>query len=192
MEDEPGQLECYQNVTKSVVLIFGGIVMSVGSYLATGHSQIDRIIMGWIGVALFGSCVIIATYRLFKRGPVIIIDEVGIEDVRTDVGIIPWEEITSILVKRVNLISFITIEVTDEKKLFSIIPWYKKPGIWINGILLGMSPFIINPFGLSHSLDEIIDFISDCDYLTTVDIDDESWPDGVVLVNPLHTHEISE
>lgn len=192
MADEPGRLECYMKLTKCIVLLFAGLSFVVVSYVLTGNSKMNAVIAGWVGLIFFGFSTILVIFRLFKREPVVIIDEVGIEDIRNGLGIIPWEEIGVILVIHMKLSKLISIETTDERSLLSIVPWYRKLWIWFNGLFLEGSPIYINPVGLSHSLDEILDFISDCGYMKEVAADDELFQEGVVLVNPLHTHEISE
>lgn len=135
--------------------------------------------MGWVVCVFFGYGTILQIIRLFKGNPVIVIDEVGIEYVLSGIGIIPWEEINTVSVIHTSGTSFISIESIDEEKMLSILSWYRRLWFMINAWYIGISPIYINLLGLSHNLNEILDFISTCNYLKAVEIDDESGPMGL-------------
>ena len=54
---------------------------------------LDAPFWGWIGVVFFGGCMVIMVTRLFMRGPIVVLDHVGILDRRVSPDVILWSDI---------------------------------------------------------------------------------------------------
>jgi hypothetical protein len=98
--DTSRTLEIESSPTKLLVLVGIGVLMTATSAwvaLLPGKLSIVAMIVGYLGIAFFGLCAVVAVWRLLTaRGPVITISPEGIRDTRLAAALIPWSVVTGI------------------------------------------------------------------------------------------------
>ncbi len=106
---------CHFSQWRVLQFAFLAAVMTALSYWCTTRPEPKAIIAGWAGLALFGIGSAIALPRaILHRGPALVIDETGIEDLRGKLGKIPWSETTRVWVGIIERQKFLCVAVVDE------------------------------------------------------------------------------
>ena len=95
-------MTCRISVFKLVGLIALNLAMLALCAWCVTLPSIEGVLGGAAGLLFFTATLIVALARLFRRGPVLILDGNGVRDLRTSVGLIPWGDITSIQVVTVR------------------------------------------------------------------------------------------
>jgi len=75
--------------------VINAILLAV-SYSCTLAGRPDGRVVGWTGLAIFGSFLVGLLRLAILRGPVVVIDDRGIEDRLMGYGLIPWAEIRGV------------------------------------------------------------------------------------------------
>jgi hypothetical protein len=88
----------------SVTVFLAIDVYMIAHTYTTGEQWI-----GWTGLVFFGSLIVVFSRELLDSRPRIIINEMGIEDRKLGVGLIPWSEITGAYVKSFKGADFICL-----------------------------------------------------------------------------------
>jgi hypothetical protein len=86
-------MSCYTSIPKLLGIFVLGAVMVAASWFCTTVPVLDAPFWGWIGVVFFGGCMVIMVTRLFMRGPIVVLDHVGILDRRVSPDVILWSDI---------------------------------------------------------------------------------------------------
>jgi hypothetical protein len=134
-------------------------ILMVGlSYFCTTLPNLKAQVAGWAGILFFGLGFIAFPVLLFRSGPQVIIDEKGIEDRRSRMGMIPWEDVREVWVGSVHSTRFLCVEVTENGKYLSKLPKHQRMLAEAN-VALGFPPITICFSGLSPSLDEVLEYI---------------------------------
>ena len=126
-------------------------MIAMCAYCVTLPSMKAKVI-GPIGVLFFGLCLISATIQLFRSGPAIVFDEIGIEDRRCSMGVIPWVEISSIKKVTIEKTSFIGICVVEPERYLNRLPMHQRALIKV-AESMGAPMISLSFVGLSPSLD---------------------------------------
>src|SRR5690242_13222099 len=74
------------------------------------------VIFGWIGVVVVGAMLVAGLFNFFKSGPMLVISESGIFDVRSGFGLIEWDDIVALGIASVNNQRFIVLQLRDTEK----------------------------------------------------------------------------
>jgi hypothetical protein len=146
-------MEYRTSVPRTLGLVGLGVLMIAVSYftaqMAAGFLQA----VGWFGVVFFGLCLVAILFQLFRRGPTVIIDEVGVLDRRLGIGPIPWQDISSVSITQVKRQRFISLWLRNEDDYLSRVPVWRRKLAQANQAM-GFSPFSIAFTGLTPGLDE--------------------------------------
>ena len=95
-------MKCYTSRVKLLGLLGLTCLMVGMCWLCTTLPALPAQVVGWFGVVFFGLGFIALPVMLFRRGPQFIVDDEGIEDRRTKVGVIRWEDIRSLSIGSVS------------------------------------------------------------------------------------------
>jgi hypothetical protein len=130
-----------------------GVLMIAASYFSAQNGVGLIQAVGWFGVAFFGLCFAAILFQLFRRGPTVVIDELGVFDRRMGVGPIPWEEIASVSAADVKRQRLISLWLRNEE------PYLSRASAWRRRLAaanraLGFSPFCMSFTGLTPGFDE--------------------------------------
>ncbi len=134
------------------------IVMVAASYFCTTLPGLKPQIFGWLGVFFFGLSLLLIPVRLIRGGVVVLIDDVGIEDRRTGIGTVPWEDIRALRIVKIKSTRLLCVDVTDPEKYMSILSPYKRL-LAKSNIALGFSPVTIGFVGLTPSQREVWEYL---------------------------------
>ena len=149
-----GVVECFSSRAKVFGLVVGSCAMvACGIFCTRMHGLLPQL-AGWIGVALFGLCLLAWTTRLLRHGPQVRIDDKGVDDRRLGAGVVPWREITSIYVGAVRSTKFLCVEVADPDAFLSRLgPWKR----WLarRSMAMGFPTFTVSFVDLSPGLREV-------------------------------------
>ena len=115
-------------------------------------------ILGWIGVCFFSIGFIVLPRQLFRPGPLVVIDDHGIEDRRTTLGLIDWADVVSLTVGHIRTQKFLCVEVADPQKYLNRFSAAGRIAAKANRGL-GFPEITIAFSGLTHSTDQVTAFI---------------------------------
>ena len=102
---------------------------------------------------LFGLCLVPISVQLFQRGPIFLVDEVGIHD-QLGFGVIPWEDILVLWIGSMRSERFLCVEVREPKQYVSRLPFLKRWFARAN-TATGFPPMTIGFSGISPGLDKV-------------------------------------
>lgn len=144
----------YTSISKILGLVGLGILMLGASWFSTTVPKLTAQIAGWAGLVFFGSCFIGILTQLFRSGPSVIVDEIGIHDLRSSFGTIPWSDIVSLWIGSVSSARFLCVEVLDPSIYLLRLPSRKRLLAKTNPSL-GFPLITISFSGLSPGLSEV-------------------------------------
>ena len=152
-------MECRTNLAKHVGLLLAALLLLAACYVcAFLHVGLIATVAGWFGFVFFGLAFLKILWDLLHPATKVIINDDGIEDRRWRVGVVPWEEITEIDLRRIGSAKFLCIEVRDPDKYVGRMSGIHRFFVWANG-LLGCPPITIAFTGLSPSIEEAWKYI---------------------------------
>jgi hypothetical protein len=128
------------------------------SWFCTTIPKLKAQIAGWVGLVFFGLCFIAILAQLFRSGPSVILDELGIHDLRSSFGTIPWADVVSLRIGSVRSQRFLCVEVLDPSTYLSRLPSHKRLLALANPSL-GFPPITIGFSGLSPGLDAVWSYV---------------------------------
>lgn len=147
------RVEFHNSKPKLLGLFFATILMVGASYFCTRLPGAVPQAFGWFGVCFFGIGFVVIPARFFKSGPQVVIDGRGIEDRRTTMGLIVWEDVTELRVGKIQSTKMLSIEVREpEKYLSKLKPAYRL--LAKGNPSVGFSEITIAFTGLSPSIDK--------------------------------------
>jgi hypothetical protein len=153
-------MECYVSPWKLIGLLGLTTIMVGASGFCTQLPAPIAQIAGWCGVAFFGLGFVVIPARLFRTSPQVIINEGGIEDRRSKMGVIRWVDIHFLTIGSVQSQKFLCIETADpEVYLCRLSKWKRR--IMESNQFFGLPPFIIGFQGLSPGLNEVWKHLAD-------------------------------
>jgi hypothetical protein len=139
-------------------LLVLAIAMTALSLFCTTLPQVRAHIFGWLGVAFFGFGALLIARQLFRRGPVVVVDNLSITDHRSSDGPMFWDQIRSVWIGSVRSSKFLCIELTDPDLFVSRWPARKRAAAKANQAL-GFPPITISFAGLSPGLEEVASYV---------------------------------
>jgi hypothetical protein len=153
-------MKCHASPIKLLGLLALTSLMVAVSYFCTTWDDVVAQIVGWLGIAFFGLGFIVVPVQMLTFGPMVIINEVGIEDRRLRLGMIPWEEIHAITTHSIEGCPFLGLHLRDPGRYLARMPWWKR-FIAKSNVSIGYSPFTIAFVGLTPGFDEASAFIQE-------------------------------
>lgn len=116
--------------------------------------------VGVVGSIVFGFATIILFIKLFDKKPGLIIDQEGITDNTTvsPVGLILWNDITKIEVKKINSINILLIYLQNPTDYISKANWINRFGLKNNMKTYG-TPVTITSLGMQCSFKELTNLV---------------------------------
>ncbi len=129
-------------------------------YFCTTLPGLKSRVVGWIGVCFFGLGFFIIPRQLFRKGPQFVVDERGLEDRRSRLGLVEWVDILSLSVGEVRQQRFLCLHVVDPEKYLGRLSKAGRIAARAN-VSLGFSEITIAFSGLSRSTDDVCRFIRD-------------------------------
>ena len=153
-------MECRTNLAKHVGLLLAAVLLFAACYVcAFLHGGLIATVAGWFGFVFFGLAFLKILWDLLHPATKVIINDDGIEDRRWRVGVVPWEEITEIDLRRIGSAKFLCIEVLDPGQVRRA--YVGHPSLLCLGEhgLLGFPPITITFTGLSPSIEEAWKYI---------------------------------
>jgi len=152
-------VELYYSKIRTLGYVGLGCIMTIGSGICSQLPSLKACVVGWLGVVLFGGCLVASILRLFTKRPVIILSEQGIEDIRWGIGAIPWSEIISIQVETITTRGrehkFLGLRLQNEHVYQAKVSLFKKTALAANRAM-GFSFFILNCNGLEGELEDVL------------------------------------
>jgi hypothetical protein len=112
-----GPIEIHQSPLSMLKLLAAGVVMTLGSAcLAFGwipaKSEGLAEFAGWVGLLFFGFATALIAYRFMStRGPVVILTDSGIRDIRIAPEEIPWSAVWAIGAVQISRQRFLVLAV---------------------------------------------------------------------------------
>jgi len=147
--------------TVSRVLRFGllGLLMTGGSYWCTTQPQIKAQIAGWAGLVLFGGGSLIAIPRMLMHGgPVVLIDQGGIDDRRGKLGKIEWTKVTRVWIGTIKSTEILCVALHDEEPYLAKLSGYARAVVRASKSM-GFPMLTITFAGTDRSVREAIQYI---------------------------------
>jgi hypothetical protein len=133
-------------------------IMVASSYFCTTLPDLTARIAGWAGVCFFSLGFVVLPKQFFKSGPQVVIDGRGIQDRRSNLGLIEWADMESLAAVELHSQKFLSVEVSDLNKYLKRLSGAGRIAAQANRAL-GFSEITIGFSGLSHSTDEVMHFI---------------------------------
>jgi len=152
-------IECYRSRPKLFGLfVLTAAMVAMCSFLATQPGALSKIV-GWIGIAFFGLGFIAIPVMFFRTGPQVVINDEGIDDRRTKVGVIRWDDIRSVSIRSVSSTKFLCVDLSDPDKYLSRLPRGAQMIAAANR-KLGFATLSIGFSGLTPGLDPVWEYVS--------------------------------
>ncbi|HSD73977.1 MAG TPA: STM3941 family protein [Steroidobacteraceae bacterium] len=151
-------MTCYRSLPKLLGLLLLAIVMTAVSAWCATLPQMRAQVFGWLGVAFFGFGLLVIARELFRRGPVVVVDDLSITDHRSGDGPVFWDQIRSVWIGSVRSSKFLCIELKDPD-LFASRWSARRRAVAKTNEALGFPPVTIGFAGLSPGLSEVANLI---------------------------------
>lgn len=148
-------LICQVSPMRQVGLLALALAMVALSYLCTTLPGWVPKGAGWVGVAFFGLALAIIPFKAFRRGPQVILDALGIEDRRLQVGRIPWTEVEAISVVQVHSSRFLALHLVPGAGVMERLSPTQKRMAAMNESL-GFPPVTLTFTGLTPGLPDVL------------------------------------
>ena len=158
------RLEVFADKKKTFLLAFTSLLLLACMYFLITDQRIQMQILGWLGICTFTVGFFNLLKQLFSSGPLIVIDHQGINDKRTRMGVISWDDILSISVGEIRGVKLISIRSSNPQKYLNKVSFFTSFASSFNKSL-GFSEITISPTCLTHSTDQILLFIKKTGFL---------------------------
>lgn len=156
-------MHCYASKTKLLRLLVLTVVMVGVSLVCAMMENPLAQVFGWIGVVFFGLGFLVIPARLFHTGPLVIIDEEGIEDRRSGWRV-PWHAVDAVWTASMYRNDFLCLDV-EEPMQYVIQPrrWKHRllQGVAQANHFLGFPPVTISFQEVTPGLDEAWAYIDE-------------------------------
>jgi hypothetical protein len=130
---------------KWAVMLVGGLgFVAAGVLILIGD---PRSLIGWTSVTFFGAASVLFTWQLFDARPRVVIDSRGVLDRTLWVGLIEWEDIRDVHLKRMLGNAFLCLELRDPAKYTSRLSPVVRRMVALNR-RLGFTDLSVNLVGL--------------------------------------------
>lgn len=152
------QLVIYVSAIRTMGLLLLGCALVVGCYFCTTLPNRTAQICGWTGAVFFVFRVIAISRQLLDANPQVIVDEHGLEDRRTKCGVIEWRDVEALSIGRFAGTSSLCIALRDPKKYLGRLSRTHAMMVKVNAAL-GFQPMTLGFGGLTHSAEQVFEFI---------------------------------
>ncbi len=162
----------YPSKTKMLACAIGSLLFVILSlYIAYNYETLNLKIIGYIGILLFSLGFVYPVYRLLSVKPSVIINDEGIFDNASAVGVgmLKWEEISEVSTYKIGGYGgqrVLGIVPKDKETIMERLPFIKRVMMSMNEEL-GFPPINIPQINLSISVDELLNRILEKIHLTT-------------------------
>jgi hypothetical protein len=146
-------MEFRTSIPRTLGLAALGVLMTLASYYTGRTARGFTQAVGWFGLVFFALALVVILLQLFRRGPTVTIGESGVLDRRLGVGLIPWQDISSVSITRVRNQRFISLWLRNDEQYLSRIPTWRRVASRLSD-RMGISPFTMQFHGLSPGLDD--------------------------------------
>jgi hypothetical protein len=154
------RLELYVSQRRTIDLILLTCAMVGVSYFCTTLPGLKPRVVGWLGVCFFGLGFVVLPRQLMRTTVQFSIDERGLEDRRSQLGVIEWCDITAMYIGTIKSQQLLCIEVADVKKYTSRLSKVAQVVALANRSM-GIPEITLAFSGLSRSTDEVWRFIQE-------------------------------
>ena len=148
-------MECRASPIRTLGLLALDALLLAASAVCLLRDEPLAQLAGLAGLLLFGFAGLLLLTKGFRRAPVVVIDERGIEDRRLGCGVIPWAEIRSIHVRELRSSRFLGLELVDEERYLARLSRWRRV-LARGNRKLGFAAFSIGFTGLKPGLDEVL------------------------------------
>jgi hypothetical protein len=133
----------------------GAIALALACAWAIRAGGGFAIIMGSLGVALFGAMTLFALRQLLRRGPRLVLDPTGVDAADLGIGVVPWRDIEGVQLFGSPQAPFIAFHLRDPAPhVARLSPWPR----FVTKLLAaqGLPLFSINLIGVDREPAEIV------------------------------------
>jgi hypothetical protein len=155
----PARLEFHIIKTKFVVMLLGGVLLTMAAFYCLDVDNVRAKLAGWVGIVLFPLTIVYGLSQLLRSGPVIIFTDEGISERRLGV-VIQWTEITRVWEKQMprHRQRFLCIEVADPAAVRRRMNLFMRVVSHANAAI-GYATVTLNFTALDGNIDDAIRFI---------------------------------
>ncbi len=151
-------MTCNRSMLKMLGLLLLAIALTAVSLWCAMLPQIRAQVFGWLGVLFFGFGVFVIARQLFRRGAVVVVDELSITDHRLPDGPLFWDQISSVWIGSVHSSKFLCVELKDPDLFVS--RWTaRRRAVAKANEALGFPAITISFSGLSPGLEEVAGYV---------------------------------
>lgn len=151
------ELVINQEQSKQLVKVILGLIMIRASVYVI---SIEYYLAGAVGLLCFGASFIISLLRLFKPKPLLVINDKGIIDSSSSIGVgfLAWEEIRDAYIMPINHMRYIAIVPHDTEALLNKLSPYKKLAAELNFKFHDV-PILISFFTANAKIEDVYSVI---------------------------------
>lgn len=147
-------LECYTSRWKLIGLLgLCGALVALSAFAATLPGPKARI-AGVAGVAFFGLGFVLVPIRMGSLGPQFVVNDEGVVDYQSRIGLIAWEEIRALRIGSMNSSRFLCIELVAPDPVLARLPRWRQVLARTNRAM-GFGDLTYSFYDLTPGLDEV-------------------------------------
>jgi hypothetical protein len=155
---DPDRVVFHTSRGKLVLMIVGAaLFVALSAWLVTVPRTAAKV-AGWAGLVVFGLFAVAGVWHILAGGPRLIVDARGVEDVRSGMGTILWEDILAVEVHELERQRFISLTLRDPRKYLECLRGAAKVLAGAN-MRLGFGDYTLPSSGMNASFDEILQAI---------------------------------
>jgi hypothetical protein len=158
----PERIECHVARPKLAGMLALVVLMISGSMFCTTLPELVARLAGWFGVAFFGFCLVVISTDALRRGPVVVIDDRGIDYRRFGVGRIEWVDVSGLMYLGNSLLG---IDVVDPEKYLARMPLWLRAMSRLNRAC-GYQPILVPFHTLRPGISEVREYLQAFDTQT--------------------------
>ena len=152
-------MECMPSRPKLFGILLAAVALLGTCYMCVFlHRGPLATVVGWFGLVFFGLCFAKIVADIVRPGPRVVVNNIGIEDRRLGIGVVPWPEITAIELRWMGSAKSLCVEVVDSDRYVARMPLRARLAVRANA-LLGYPPITMTFAGLSPGINEVWEYI---------------------------------
>ena len=153
---------------KMLLITLGAALFVVlGAWLVTVPRMAAKV-AGWAGIVVFSLFAVAGVWHILVGGPRLIIDGRSLEDVRSGMGPILWQDILAVEVNELERRKFISLKLRDPQKYLSRLTGAAKMLAGANA-RMGFGDYTLPSSGMNASFDDILRAVQDRHRRATAD-----------------------
>jgi len=146
-------MEFRTSIPRTLGLAGLAVLMILAGYDAARNASGYIQAAGWLGTPFAGLALVVILLQLFRRSPTVVIDDSGVLDRRLGVGLIPWQDISSVSITQISNQRFISLWLRDDERYRSRASPWRRGAIRLSQ-RMGFSPFKMQFRGLTPGLED--------------------------------------